>query len=31
MYDRTTKCWLQQFLGEAIVGELTGRRLTMLP
>jgi hypothetical protein len=31
MYDRTTESWWQQFLGEAIVGELTGRRLVMLP
>ena len=31
MYDRTTESWWQQFLGEAIVGELTGTRLTMLP
>lgn len=31
MYDRTTESWWQQFLGEAIVGELTGRKLTMLP
>jgi hypothetical protein len=31
MYDRTTESWWQQFLGEAIVGELTGERLAMLP
>lgn len=31
MYDRQTETWWQQFLGEAIVGELTGRSLTMLP
>ena len=31
MYDRTTESWWQQFLGEAIVGELTGTRLAMLP
>lgn len=31
MYDRQTESWWQQFLGEAIVGELTGRRLTILP
>jgi hypothetical protein len=31
MYDRTTESWWQQFLGKAIVGELTGTRLTMLP
>ncbi len=31
MYDRTTESWWQQFLGEAIVGELTGKQLVMLP
>lgn len=31
MYDRQTESWWQQFLGEAIVGEKTGTRLTMLP
>ena len=31
MYDRTTESWWQQFLGEAIVGELTGRRLAIVP
>jgi Protein of unknown function (DUF3179) len=31
MYDRTTESWWQQFVGEAIVGELTGQRLAMLP
>ena len=31
MYDRTTESWWQQFLGEAIVGELTGTQLKMLP
>lgn len=31
MYDRTTESWWQQFLGEAIVGEMTGKKLTMLP
>ncbi len=31
MYDRQTESWWQQFLGEAIVGEMTGKRLTMLP
>jgi hypothetical protein len=31
MYDRQTESWWQQFLGEAIVGELTGARLEMLP
>jgi hypothetical protein len=31
MYDRTTESWWQQFLGEAIVGDLLGTRLKMLP
>ena len=31
MYDRQTESWWQQFLGEAIVGEMTGARLDMLP
>lgn len=31
MYDRQTESWWQQFTGEAIVGELTGTRLRMLP
>lgn len=31
MYDRTTESLWQQFTGEAIVGELAGRRLTFLP
>jgi hypothetical protein len=31
MYDRQTESWWQQFLGEAIVGELTGKRLKFLP
>ena len=31
MYDRTTESWWQQFLGEAVVGELTGTQLDMLP
>ena len=31
MWDRQTESWWQQFLGEAIVGELTGTRLEMLP
>jgi hypothetical protein len=31
MYDRQTESWWQQFTGEAIVGELTGAKLTMLP
>jgi hypothetical protein len=31
MYDRQTESWWQQFLGEAIVGEMTGTRLAVLP
>jgi hypothetical protein len=31
MYDRQTKSWWQQFTGEAIVGQLTGTVLEMLP
>jgi len=31
MYDRETESWWQQFLGEAIVGEMTGTRLEMIP
>jgi len=31
MYDRTTESWWQQFLGEAIVGALTGKQLAMIP
>ncbi len=31
MYDRETETWWQQATGEAIVGELTGTRLTLLP
>jgi hypothetical protein len=31
MYDRQTESWWQQFLGQAIVGTLTGRTLAMLP
>ena len=31
MYDRATASWWQQFLGEAIVGELTGTRLETVP
>ncbi|MGQ0551564.1 MAG: DUF3179 domain-containing protein [Armatimonadota bacterium] len=30
MYDRQTESWWQQITGEAIVGELTGRRLSVL-
>lgn len=31
MYDRQTETWWQQFLGEAIIGELTGTLLDMIP
>ncbi|GIW41427.1 MAG: hypothetical protein KatS3mg076_2004 [Candidatus Binatia bacterium] len=31
MYDRQTESWWQQATGEAIVGELVGRKLTFLP
>ncbi len=31
MYDRQTESWWQQFLGEAIIGQLTGKRLKFLP
>ena len=31
MWDRQTESWWQQFTGEAIVGELTGKKLTFLP
>ncbi len=31
MYDRQTESWWQQFLGEAIVGEMTGTLLRFLP
>jgi hypothetical protein len=31
MYDRQTESWWQQFGGEAIVGELTGKELRQLP
>ncbi len=31
MYDRQTETWWQQFLGEAIIGELTGARLDIIP
>lgn len=31
MYDRQTESWWQQFLGEALIGALTGERLTMIP
>ncbi len=31
MYDRQTESWWQQFLGEGIIGEMTGKRLKSLP
>lgn len=31
MYDRQTESWWQQFLGEAIIGEMMGTRLEVLP
>ncbi len=31
MYDRETESWWQQYTGEAIVGELMGATLTVLP
>ncbi len=31
MYDRQTESWWQQFSGEAIVGELTGKTLKLVP
>lgn len=31
MYDRQTESWWQQFTGEAIVGELTGKTLKLVP
>ncbi len=31
MYDRETESWWQQLLGEALMGELTGTRMTALP
>lgn len=31
MYDRTTETLWQQFTGEAIIGDLAGERLTILP
>jgi hypothetical protein len=31
MWDRQTESWWQQATGEALVGELTGKRLTMVP
>ena len=31
MYDRQTESWWQQITGRAIVGELTGKKLTAIP
>lgn len=31
MYDRETESWWQQYLGEALVGALAGKKLAMLP
>ncbi len=31
MYDRQTESWWQQFMGEAIVGSMTGTRLKVVP
>ena len=31
MYDRTSESWWQQFTGQAIVGEMSGIHLSMLP
>ena len=31
MYDRVTESWWQQFSGEAIIGELSGTHLAVLP
>jgi hypothetical protein len=31
MYDRQTESWWQEFNGEAIVGDMTGTRLELLP
>ena len=31
MYDKQTESWWQQFLGEAIIGDLTGKRLAAIP
>jgi len=31
MYDRQTESWWQQFMGEAIVGEMTGISLEIIP
>jgi hypothetical protein len=31
MYDRQTESWWQQFLGQGIVGEMTGKELAVIP
>ncbi|MBI2170835.1 MAG: DUF3179 domain-containing protein [Chloroflexi bacterium] len=31
MYDRQTESWWQEFNGEAVVGELTGKKLEFMP
>ena len=31
MYDRQTESWWQEFNGEAVVGDMTGKRLELLP
>lgn len=31
MYDTETESWWQQFTGEALIGDLTGKRMTPLP
>ena len=31
MYDRQTESWWQQFTGKAILGEYTGKELTLIP
>lgn len=31
MYDKATESWWQQFSGEAVIGDLTGKRLKPLP
>ncbi len=31
MYDRQTETWWQQFTGEGIIGDLTGKKLKMVP
>ena len=31
MYDRQTESWWQQFLGEGVVGKMTGVKLKQIP